>query len=458
MRFVAMVCLATACTGGPDLDGRQQRIVNVLSEENYMWARRDPALLAMKLHKMQRGPYEWLRGTAGVFWRDTMEPRADRPTTTFGSPASSRVLLVGDPHPENVGTFRSDDGTMFLDWNDFDSSGYGPFTGDLRRLGAGLAVALVDPDTARMVVTRVVTSYAATMAALAAGSDVGPVAHGHGALFDDDLDKALKHGDAREGVNEVAPVIDGTRVLAVGDLAPIPSDGVIEDRVSEVSDDEAAWIDAAVAQWQAAHPSTGSIKLRARRIGSGVSSYAALRYNVILEGETDATDDDRLLELKETRDGLVIAGQPRFAVAEWSSPGARAVDTQQRLQALDGDPLLGSALVGALSLKIKDREEYQHGINHEDLAALVSNRQKDYEDLGAIADAYGQMLAHSHGTALTQDGVAGWRVIEPLLSGREDAFVQELTALCLDDAAQTVDDQLRMASFDLATLVVPESL
>lgn len=439
--IVAIVCL-TACSGGVELDGRQQRIVNTLYEDNYMWARRDPVLTAMKLHKMQRGPYEWMRGTAALYWRDINDPGADRPTTTFGSPESSRVLLVGDPHPENAGTFGTDT-LMTIDWNDFDASGYGPFTGDLRRLGAGLAIAVGDPAIAEMMVRRAVTTYDKGVLGILVG---GPVAAGSAQLFADELAKAKERGDAHFAVNELAPVVDGARVLAVGDLEPVADDGVIEDRVVEVAVEEAAWIDAAVAQME--HRPAGAIKFRARRIGSGVSSYAALRYNVIFEGETVAPDDDRIIELKETRDGIIIDGQPRFAAAEWDSPAARVVDTQRRLQSGSGDVLLGSARVGALSLKIRDREAYQRGINREDITALVSNRQKDIDDLGRIADAYGQMLAQAHRS--------GAEVIKPLLIGREDEFIDELTRLSLADAAQIVDDYTRMSGLDLAALVLPQ--
>jgi len=37
----------------------------------------------MKLRMMQRGPYEWLRGTAALYWRDVTEPGG--PTRRVGS-------------------------------------------------------------------------------------------------------------------------------------------------------------------------------------------------------------------------------------------------------------------------------------------------------------------------------------------------------------------------------------
>ncbi|HEY5922573.1 MAG TPA: DUF2252 family protein, partial [Kofleriaceae bacterium] len=100
---------------------REDRIVSILADDNYEWTLRDPELVALKLMKMQRGPYQWLRGTAALFWQDVTERGGERSATGFGDARSSRVLLIGDAHLENVGTFRASDGTMFVDWNDFDA-------------------------------------------------------------------------------------------------------------------------------------------------------------------------------------------------------------------------------------------------------------------------------------------------------------------------------------------------
>ncbi len=121
---------------------------------------------------------------------------------------------------------------------------------------------------------------------------------------------------------------------------------MIEDRVLDVDAEQAGWLDRAI---EASRPGTldeqaASVLLRARRIGAGVSSYAAYRFVVVLAGPTSSPDDDLLVELKETREGLIVPGLPRLAAAEWTSPAERAVDTQRRLQARpDADALLGHA-------------------------------------------------------------------------------------------------------------------
>jgi hypothetical protein len=432
-RFAVLICAGCAAGG----DSRAGRILDSLAEDNYAWAARDPELVAMKLHKMQRGPYEWLRGTAQLYWRDVTEPGAARAATAFGSPEASRVLLVGDPHVENIGTFRATDGTMFIDWNDFDGTGYGPYQIDVRRLGASLAlVAELGGDTARAaeLVRAAATRYAETIRDVHAGTQIAALDRG-AKLFEKELEKSRARGDARYGLDEVS-VFTGTAL----DLEPVAGDGVFEDHLAPVGAEQADWIDRAIAQWDPG----AKARVRMRRIGSGVASYAAYRFDVILE-------DDRFIELKETRDGVIIPNVPRLHAAEWASPAVRAVDTQKRLHARpDGDPLLGAAQVGALSLKIRDREAYQRGIDAPDLVELVT---KDFAELRTIAELYGALLARAHGQALTADGVPGHTVIAPLLTGREAAFVDEIVAAALADAARIRADYELMKDRDLASAI-----
>ncbi len=451
MRWFAIAVLAAGC-GNALPSEREQRVIDALADDNYVWALRDPALVAKKLVKMQRGPYEWLRGTAGLYWRDLTE-LGDRAATAFGDPASSRVLLVGDPHPENVGTFRAADGTMIIDWNDLDAAGYGPFTADVRRLAVGLIIAADSTDEAftTELATHAVRGYVAQLArpALSIGLGMHP-------LFDKELTKGRDRGDAHSAVDELAPITDGVRYIAFGDLEPVADDGAYEDTVMPVGAEAAVWIDEAVARWAARRGETATVKLRARRLGSGVASYAALRYNVVLEGPTAAPEDDQVLELKEERDGLVLHGVPQLQIGEWASPATRVVDTMRRLQSRrDADPRLGAADLGGLSLKVRDREAYQRGLDHLDLAALAAGKTSKRMQLLELADLLGGLLASAHGNARTLDGALGSTVIAPVLAGREDAFVAELVASARTEAGQVIADHAALKDRDLAALVIP---
>jgi uncharacterized protein (DUF2252 family) len=438
-------------------DPRDAFVVNTIAEDNYEFSLRDPTLVAMKLTKMQRDPFDWLRGTAPVYWHDVTDPGAPRMPTAFGDPASSRVLLVADPHPENLGSFRAPDGTMFMDWNDFDSSGYGPFEGDVRRLAAGLMIATRDPDAAvdtlaldpafdDEIAHRVATGYVAQIGELAAGMPALPVTTGAAKYFDKLIAKAIENGDANKEVNDDTAVDgDGTRYFVLGDQDPVADDGVIESRLSAPTDIERDRVTRAMTSWLAQHADLGNIVDIARRYGSGVSSYAALRYYVLLAS-------DRIVEVKEERDGIVIHGVPELEAAEWTTPAQRVVDAQRRLQLRrDGDTLLGAADLSPLAFRVHDETAYQRGVNSTDLGALAVDPSKRSQ-VPDLAELFGRLLARAHGAALTADGVPGWTVIMPVLG---DGFGDELSTLAQADAAQTVADWQSLRTQDLAAVAIP---
>ena len=440
-RFFVVASVLGACASEAAAPSREQRVITALAEDNYLAGLRDPELVALKLRKMQRGPYEWLRGTAAVYWHDVLDPGGERPTTDFLDVPSSHVLLLGDPHPENIGTFRAADGTMLIDWNDFDAAGYGPYTADLRRLAAAMLVATDNTDLPHFVAAGYVDEIGRLAAGLPPSSLAAP-------LLDKLVAKATEKGDRGEPLDEIAPIVDGARTLALGDLEPVADDGVIEERHLAVDPETAALLEQAVAAWN--HPELGSIALRARRVGAGISSYAALRYDVVLTGATPDPADDRVIEVKETRDGVIVHGIPQYATPEWPSPAARAVDTQRRLQLRrDADALLGSATFGGVSLKIRDRSAYQRGLDASDIADESPDEQRD------LAILFGGLLARAHAGALTIDGVRGLGVIAPLLAGREIDFADEIATAATADAEQIVADHAAFADRDLAALVLP---
>ena len=439
-----LVVLISAC-GDEPRSPRELRVIDTLVADNAAYTAREPWLVALKLKKMQRSSYEWMRGSSGLYWRDVIDgdPRL---ATAFTAPS---VLVVGDPHPENLGTFRAADGTMLVDWNDLDAAGYGPFVADLRRLAVGMVLATHGDGDDAVLVSRIVEGYTAQITGLASGG--APIALGRGLhpLFDEELDDAEDLGDEAVAVTELA---GPTRVLRVGDLDPVAGDGVYEDTVFEVSADEAARIDAAVAQWAARRGEPAAVKLRARRVGAGVSSYPALRYNVLLDGPTTGPADDFVIELKEERDGVFLAGAIDQHAPAWSSPAARVADAQLRAHArADADALLGFADLGGLSLKVRDRAPYQRGLSHTAIDALGK------KDLLALGTLLGGRLASSHGASLNSQGVMGWTVIAPVIAGRQQELTDEVIATALAEAAQEAADHDAFEHDDLSPLVIPSA-
>ena len=126
--------------------------------------------------------------------------------------------MLGDPHPENIGTYPLPDGAVALDFNDFDLAGRGPFTGDLRRLALGLWVAgdmagLGKKQRVRLV-EALTEGYLQEIRALDQGGVRPPFTLRADTAFDGGLEEILAAPDT---LDEGAPVeADGGRAVGAG--------------------------------------------------------------------------------------------------------------------------------------------------------------------------------------------------------------------------------------------------
>ena len=73
---------------------------------------RDPALIQLKYQAMAEDPFAFYRATAFLFYNDLKSETALKAGVT--------VPLQGDFHLENMGTYRTSQGTFAYDLNDFD--------------------------------------------------------------------------------------------------------------------------------------------------------------------------------------------------------------------------------------------------------------------------------------------------------------------------------------------------
>ena len=145
-------------------DARAEMIVDSLQS---MYADRmaeAPDAFRTRFRKMARDPYAFYRGSAILFFTDlgpkgSFAGRDDAWMAEHGD----RVWIQGDLHVENFGTYMDADGRLVFDVNDFDEAYLAPWTWDLRRFVASLALlcwqkALPD-DVIDDLVDRYVRSY-----------------------------------------------------------------------------------------------------------------------------------------------------------------------------------------------------------------------------------------------------------------------------------------------------------
>lgn len=152
--------------------GRAAHILDVLVTEFGESIKRDPAAFQRKFRKMAASPFAFYRGSASVFYADLTGAYAD---DSFLDARTSRVWIHGDLHAENFGTYMNASGVLVFNVNDFDEAYVGPYTWDLKRFAASVALigygkALSD-EAITVMVTEFGSAYLAELTGIAHGGD-----------------------------------------------------------------------------------------------------------------------------------------------------------------------------------------------------------------------------------------------------------------------------------------------
>jgi len=318
-----------------------------------------PAAFRRKFRIMAGSPWTFYRGSACVFYADVAgapDPYADERT--------SRVWIQGDLHAENYGTYLDDAGVLVFDVNDFDEAYVGHFTWDVRRMAAstallGVSKAFSDRDIADLVATYArayadqVRSFATSEGdaayALRLDNTQGPV---HEAL------QAARASTRVELLERSTVIEDRDRRFADGPGVR-RLDAAEHDAVLDAFDRYLATIPASKRQPRTSYV----IKDVVGRSGFGIGSAGLPAYNVLLEGRTQALENDVVLSLKQ---GNVAA--PSRVVddervrAAFTDHGHRTAVSQRALQA-HADPWLGHTTIDGTGWVVAELSPYERDLD-----------------------------------------------------------------------------------------------
>ncbi|MBC8069625.1 MAG: DUF2252 family protein [Deltaproteobacteria bacterium] len=462
--------LLAGCAAADDERGAWLRHTLVLDNQDFL--ERDPELTQGKLARMAETPYAYFRGSAAQFARDVLEPGgAALVPWRFTDAEVDDVALVGDPHPENIGGYLTGNGTLTVDFNDFDAATYGPFELDLRRLGLGFWVAcvqggetsaLLDDAACTAIVAACARGYADEIIALAEDPDDATIVteqDPHGLVMEALFEDAREDGDDGKPLGDYTVVEGGTRQFLDGDLEPARllrfgshSQVVFEDTVHPPSAAQDKRVRALIEQWrgtvrdpQLATPTATRVVGITRRYGAGVSSYPVLRFYVLLAGPTDAPEDDVMLELKEVRDPPPLPGLRRPIDAPYGSNGSRVIGFARELQGfIDDDPWAGWADDGGQSFRVRERSGYQNGFNVVDLPAQLEAGEWRIDHVEEFAATSGRILARSHARARRARGTMAGPAIARAI-GDGVALVDDVVAFVEGYAPIVLGDRARLA-------------
>ena len=396
-------------------ESRREFIIKSFTDNYAGLIASDPSAWRGKFRKMSESVFAFYRGSAALFYADV-----SRDYDPFLNQQTSRVWIQGDLHACNFGTYMNGAGVFVFDINDFDEATLAPFTWDVKRLCASLALigyqkALSDIEI-RDIIAATARSYSRQVADFVSTNDRSfalTIATAKGAVLNIlqesrwltrvgflDYDTEIKDNDRRFKISK------GT---------------------FEVSEAEKLKIQATLAEYYETIPSrkkrskiTYHVKDIVRRKGLGIGSAGLKIFNVLLEGESEALENDIIIGLKVAQPSAAAkyVNDPNVS-AYFKHEGQRAAISQRALQAY-ADPFLGHSTLDGEGMFVQEISPY--------VASLDWDNLNDIDDILQMVESLGQCMAKIHCvsdvdsdqtliTYSTEEAING------VLDGRESEFV-----------------------------------
>ncbi|MFC0007183.1 DUF2252 domain-containing protein [Micromonospora siamensis] len=372
-------------------DRRSEHIVRVLVDEFGESMTRDPAAFRRKFRKMAASPFAFYRGSASLFYADQLGDFAD---DRYLDERTSRVWIHGDLHAENFGTYMNASGQLVFNVNDFDEAYVGPFSWDLRRFAAsvallGYAKALSD-DTISELVGTFARSYLAELRGIAAGGD-----DAIGSITLDTADGVLLQVLQRARLNTRVDLLAAQTTIDDYDRRFSRREGVFEVDDAVRAKVCAAYQDYLETRPEAARklrPVEAQIKDVVLRKGVGIGSAGLPSYNLLLEGHTQALENDVVLYMKQAQVPAVARHVDDERVRGYfRHQGHRTAESQRALQAY-ADPWLGFTELDGVGQLVAEVSPYAADLDWADvdepaeLAGVLSHLGRAVARMHSVAD------------------------------------------------------------------------
>ncbi|MEU0373648.1 DUF2252 domain-containing protein [Streptomyces sp. NPDC006283] len=381
----------------------------------------DPAAFRVKFRKMAASAFAFYRGTACLFYKDLEQEQHGGP---FLDERTGRVWIHGDLHAENFGTYMDANGRLIFNVNDFDEAYVGPFTWDLRRLAASLALigytkALSD-DQITELVRICAAAYRERIHALATG---------------------VKSGDMSELPPFTLDTADGPLLGALRVARSLTRFSLL-DSMTEIRDFERRFasgggsieLDAATRYKVLAafdgyletlpdssltRPDSYRVKDVVGRRGIGIGSAGLPSYNILLEGNSDALENDVVIYMKQAQTPAASRHitDPKVR-GYFQHEGHRTVISQRALQA-HADPWLGWTELDGSGQLVAEVSPYAVDLDWSDI--------DDTEEIAAVVADLGRATATMHSAADDESGhslvpFSTERAIDAAIAADEEGF------------------------------------
>ncbi|MDO9457030.1 DUF2252 domain-containing protein [Nocardioides sp.] len=417
-----------------DSTDRTDVIVSVLADAFAPLMEADPTAFRAKFRTMAGDPHAFYRGTACLFFHDVVDDGDD----PFATGDAGRIWVHGDLHVENFGTYLNADGRLVFDVNDFDEAYLGRFTWDLQRFAASLALmgwqkALPENDVAALT-EAYVRAYLDQVRA----------------YVDSETDDFALNLDNTEGPILAALVVARRRRRAeLLDANTVEVDGARRfadhPSVRRLEDDERERVVAAFETYLGTIPprrrSERDLFYELRDVvgksGFGIGSAGLPAYNLLVEGYSQALDNDVVLSMKQANVPAISRYVDAGAVERYfDHEGHRTVVSQRALQ-VHTDPMLGYTDLDGVGYVVAEVSPYEVDLDWSGLT--------EPDDIAQVVSLLGRATAKIH-CASDEDSdedLVEFQVedaITEAVRGREDELVAWVTEFGASYAVRVRDD------------------
>ncbi|MGU3537544.1 DUF2252 domain-containing protein [Methylobacterium sp. A54F] len=381
----------------PATDGRPDPVTLIEGAH----AGRQEHLVPLRVARMARSPFAFLRGAAHVMAWDL----AQVPTTGI------EVVIDGDAHVANFGLFGTPQQDVVLDLNDFDEVTIGPWEWDLKRLVASIVVAAREegngPGEQHRAVLAAVSGYQRTVADLA---PCGSLDVWNRATRAHELDfEAMKIDPASQAI--VRKAVEKARRRNNRSLL----DQVCERRVdggwrfqeqppilTRVDDDLREAVISGLERYAETLPRERRFMLSRYHVVDvahrvvGVGSVGTRAYLALLCGNSD--QDALFLQVKEAVTPALAPYLPGMPHPYSAHEGERVIYGQRLLQGV-GDPLLGWTTIAERPYYVRQMKNMKGDIP----SSCMTGRPLQF-----FSFAYGALLARAHARTGDAAAIAGY--------------------------------------------------
>jgi uncharacterized protein (DUF2252 family) len=410
---------------------RGEEIVSVLADAFGDLIEADERAFRRKFRKMAASPFAFYRGSAPLFYADVAkrdDPWADERT--------GRVWIQGDLHAENFGTYMDSAGILVFDVNDFDEAFLGHFTWDLQRMAASLALlgfakALSDEAIERMI-REYADAYLDQVRAFSTGdkdSEFRLTLENTDGVLNDVLLAARM--ETRVDLLGRATTVEGAeRHFAAGAGVRRLED----DERAEVEDAFAAYLDT-IPDVKRQHSVSYAVKDVVGRAGFGIGSAGLPAYSLLVEGRTQALENDVILSMKQGNVPAPSRVVDDEAIREYfSHQGHRTAVSQRALQA-HADPWLGWCELRGVGQVVAEVSPYDEDIEW--------GQVSDLDEILPLLRYLGEATAKVHcvSDAGSDQALVDFQTEEAIMKvvdGRESEFADDLV-----DFGRTYGEQAR---------------